>query len=174
MGSLSHILVSILVVVLGLAVITGLWYRIMKCIDEVRRGSWLTQILTGFGLWGWLTKGSASFFTSLLAKLGLGSMFAGFGVVLAIPTLAGWLFSPSGLTIGERFVVFILGAISLACLAGMIYCGYGIIMDFSALSAAMWWWSLSKITWFCVGYIVLWGLTLFMGFFTCSVIEDYS
>ncbi|MBH0296414.1 hypothetical protein I6945_04995 [Helicobacter pylori] len=36
----------------------------------------------------------------------------------------------------------------LACLAGMIYCGYGIITDFNALSAAMWWWSLSKITWF--------------------------
>ncbi|MGN8388361.1 hypothetical protein ACR9KG_06215 [Helicobacter pylori] len=31
----------------------------------------------------------------------------------------------------------------LACLAGMIYCGYGIITDFNALSAAMWWWSLS-------------------------------
>ncbi|EJB37476.1 hypothetical protein HPNQ4110_1334 [Helicobacter pylori NQ4110] len=31
-------------------------------------------------------------------------------------------------------------------------------MDFSALSAAMWWWSLSKITWFCIGYIALWGL----------------
>ncbi|NPS34445.1 hypothetical protein HPY20_04970 [Helicobacter pylori] len=173
MGSLSHILVSILVVVLGLVVITGLWYRIMKCIDEVRRGSWLTQILTGFGLWGWLTKGSASFFTSLLAKLGLGSMFAGLGVVLAIPTLAGWLFSPSGLTIGERFVVFILGAISLACLAGMIYCGYGIITDFSALSAAMWW-SLSKITWFYIGYAVLCVLTLVMGSATCYKIEDYS
>ncbi|EKQ72934.1 hypothetical protein HMPREF1391_00056 [Helicobacter pylori GAM100Ai] len=26
----------------------------------------------------------------------------------------------------------------LACLAGMIYLGYGIITDFSALSAAMW------------------------------------
>lgn len=51
----------------------------------------------------------------------------------------------------------------LACLAGMIYCGYGIIMDFSALSSTMWW-SLSKITWFCVGYIALWGLTLIMGF----------
>ncbi|WQW45004.1 hypothetical protein KVM81_05770 [Helicobacter pylori] len=174
MGSLSHILVSILVVVLGLAVITGLWYRIMECIDEVRRGSWLTQILTGFGLWGWLTKGSASFFTSLLAKLGLGSMFAGLGVVLAVPTLAGWLFGRSGLTAGERFVVFILGAFSLAFLVGMIYCGYGIITDFSALSAAMGWWSLSKITWFCVGYIALWGLTLFMGRLTCSVIEDYS
>ncbi len=174
MGSLSHILVSILVVVLGLAVITGLWYRIMKCIDEVRRGSWLTQILTGFGLWGWLTKGSASFFTSLLAKIGLGSMFAGLGVVLAVPTLAGWLFSHSGLTAGERFVVFVLGAFSLASLVGMIYCGYGIITDFSTLSAAMWWWSLSKITWFCMGYIALWGLALIMGFLTCSVIEDYS
>ncbi|MEJ8625084.1 hypothetical protein MMN26_03175 [Helicobacter pylori] len=52
----------------------------------------------------------------------------------------------------------------LACLAGTIYFGYGIITDFSALSAAMWWWSLSKITWFCVGYIALWGLTLIMGF----------
>ncbi|GHP45953.1 hypothetical protein VN0223_09250 [Helicobacter pylori] len=51
----------------------------------------------------------------------------------------------------------------LACLAGMIYCGYGIIMDFSALSSTMWW-SLSKITWFCVGYIALCGLTLIMGF----------
>ncbi|GAA9424096.1 hypothetical protein TH0833_12200 [Helicobacter pylori] len=51
----------------------------------------------------------------------------------------------------------------LACLAEMIYCGYGIIMDFSALSSTMWW-SLSKITWFCVGYIALWGLTLIMGF----------
>ncbi|WP_231175004.1 hypothetical protein [Helicobacter pylori] len=65
----------------------------------------------------------------------------------------------------------------LACLVGMIYCGYGIIMDFSALSSTMWW-SLSKITWFCVGYIALWGLTLgayaFYGFFTCSTIEDYS
>ncbi|GAA8312832.1 hypothetical protein HpKG88_12660 [Helicobacter pylori] len=50
----------------------------------------------------------------------------------------------------------------LACLAGMIYCGHGIIMDFSALSSTMWW-SLSKITWFCVGYIALWGLTLIMG-----------
>ncbi|GAA7483460.1 hypothetical protein HpMMM91_10750 [Helicobacter pylori] len=61
----------------------------------------------------------------------------------------------------------------LACLAGMIYCGYGIITDFSALSAAMLW-SLSKITWFCIGYIALWGLTLIMGFFTCSTMEDYS
>ncbi|EJB55855.1 hypothetical protein HPHPH28_0329 [Helicobacter pylori Hp H-28] len=52
----------------------------------------------------------------------------------------------------------------LACLAGMIYCGYGIITDFSALSSTMWWWSLSKIAWFCVGYIALWGLTLIMGF----------
>ncbi|MDU9763659.1 hypothetical protein [Helicobacter pylori] len=62
----------------------------------------------------------------------------------------------------------------LACLAGMIYLGYGIITDFSALSSTMWWWSLSKITWFCVGYIALWGLMLFMGRLTCSVIEDYS
>ncbi len=151
-----------------------LWYRIMECIDEVRKGGWITQILTGFGLWGWLTRGSTSFFTSLLAKFGLGSMFAGLGVVLAIPTLAGWLFSRSGLTAGERFWVFILGAISLACLAGMIYFGYGIVTDFSALSAAMWWWSLSKITWFCIGYIALWGLTLIMGYFTCSTIEDFS
>ncbi|MCQ2848597.1 hypothetical protein JT050_03455 [Helicobacter pylori] len=64
-------------------------------------------------------------------------------------------------------------ALKLACLVGMIYCGYGIITDFNALSAAMWW-SLSKITWFCMGYIALWGLTLFMGFLTCSVIEYYS
>ncbi|MGL2436982.1 hypothetical protein ACOWL0_06270 [Helicobacter pylori] len=62
----------------------------------------------------------------------------------------------------------------LACLAGMIYCGYGIIMDFSALSAAMWWWSLSKITWFCIGYALFWSLALIMGFLTCSVIEDCS
>ncbi|WQW39195.1 hypothetical protein KVK96_06020 [Helicobacter pylori] len=62
----------------------------------------------------------------------------------------------------------------LACLAGMIYYGYGIITDFSALSSTMWWWSLSKITWFCIDYIALWGLTLIMGFLTCSVIEDYS
>ncbi|GAA8799253.1 hypothetical protein DUHN25_11870 [Helicobacter pylori] len=62
----------------------------------------------------------------------------------------------------------------LACLAGMIYLGYGIIMDFSALSSTMWWWSLSKITWFCVGYIALWGLTLIVGFFTCPTVEDYS
>ncbi|WRF71959.1 hypothetical protein FNE42_06155 [Helicobacter pylori] len=62
----------------------------------------------------------------------------------------------------------------LACLAGMIYCDYGIIMDFSALSSTMWWWSLSKITWFCVGYIALWWLTLIMGRLTCSTIEDYS
>ncbi|GAA6838789.1 hypothetical protein HpHNI3_11520 [Helicobacter pylori] len=171
---MAHFIFSVVVVVLGLVLITMLWYRIMECIDEIRRGSWLTQILTGFGLWGWLTKGSASFFTSLLAKFGLGSMFAGLGVVLAIPTLTGWLFSRSGLTAGERFVVFILGAFSLASLVGMIYCGYGIIMDFSTLSSTMWWWSLSKITWFCVGYIALWGLTLFMGRLTCSTIEDYS
>ncbi|MGT0060763.1 hypothetical protein [Helicobacter pylori] len=62
----------------------------------------------------------------------------------------------------------------LACLAEMIYCGYGIITDFSTLSSTMWWWSLSKITWFYVGYIVLWGLTLIMGLLTCSTIEDYS
>ncbi|WP_121104921.1 hypothetical protein [Helicobacter pylori] len=62
----------------------------------------------------------------------------------------------------------------LACLAGMIYCGYGIITDFSALSAAMWWWSLSKITWLCIGYALSWSLALIMGFLTCSVIEDYS
>ncbi|MCQ2784101.1 hypothetical protein JT157_01190 [Helicobacter pylori] len=43
-------------------------------------------------------------------------------------------------------------ALKLACLVGMIYCGYGIITDFNALSAAMGWWSLSKITWFCIGY----------------------
>ncbi len=83
---MAHFIFSVVVVVLGLAVIAGLWYHIMECIDEVRRGSWLTQILTGFGLWGWLTKGSASFFTSLLAKLGLGSMLASLGVVLAIPS----------------------------------------------------------------------------------------
>ncbi|KAA6500003.1 hypothetical protein [Helicobacter pylori] len=65
-------------------------------------------------------------------------------------------------------------ALKLACLAEMIYCGYGIITDFNALSAAMGWWSLSKITWFCIGYIALWGLTLIMGFLTCSAIEDYS
>ncbi|GAA7407996.1 hypothetical protein ID0741_08910 [Helicobacter pylori] len=52
----------------------------------------------------------------------------------------------------------------LACLVGMIYFGYGIIMDFSVLSAAMLWWSLSKITWFYIGYAIyaflhlLWGL----------------
>ncbi|GAA6837432.1 hypothetical protein VN0644_06510 [Helicobacter pylori] len=86
---MAHFIFSVVVVFLGLVLITVLWYRIMECIDEVRRGSWLTQILTGFGLWGWLTKGSASFFTSLLAKFGLGSMFAGIGVVLAISTLAG-------------------------------------------------------------------------------------
>ncbi|WP_120913350.1 hypothetical protein [Helicobacter pylori] len=62
----------------------------------------------------------------------------------------------------------------LACLAGMIYCGYGIITDFSALSAAMGWWSLSKITWFCVGYALFWSLVLIMGRLACSVIEDYS
>ncbi|WP_042966440.1 hypothetical protein [Helicobacter pylori] len=62
----------------------------------------------------------------------------------------------------------------LACLAGMIYCGYGIITDFNALSAAMWWWSLSKITWFCIGYVLFWSLALIMGFLTCSAIEDHS
>ncbi|WP_120881553.1 hypothetical protein [Helicobacter pylori] len=61
----------------------------------------------------------------------------------------------------------------LACLAGMIYYGYGIITDFSALSAAMWW-SLSKITWFYIGYAILCVLTLLMGSFTCYKIEDYS
>ncbi|WQV54162.1 hypothetical protein KVM55_06045 [Helicobacter pylori] len=65
-------------------------------------------------------------------------------------------------------------ALKLACLVGMIYCGYGIITDFNALSAAMWWWSLSKITWFCIGYALFWPLMLIMGFLTCSVIEDYS
>ncbi|GAA7601678.1 hypothetical protein JP0036_11380 [Helicobacter pylori] len=61
----------------------------------------------------------------------------------------------------------------LACLAEMIYFGYGIITDFSALSAAMLW-SLSKITWFYIGYAILCVLTLVMGSATCSVIEDYS
>ncbi|GAA7718712.1 hypothetical protein JP0160_09450 [Helicobacter pylori] len=61
----------------------------------------------------------------------------------------------------------------LACLAGMIYYGYGIIMDFSALSAAMLW-SLSKITWFYIGYAILCVLTLVMGSTTCYKIEDYS
>ncbi|GAA8163334.1 hypothetical protein HpBT125_10270 [Helicobacter pylori] len=61
----------------------------------------------------------------------------------------------------------------LACLTGMIYCGYGIITDFSTLSAAMLW-SLSKITWFYIGYTILCVLTLIMGSFTCSTIEDYS
>ncbi|EMG80009.1 hypothetical protein L6504_06985 [Helicobacter pylori] len=65
-------------------------------------------------------------------------------------------------------------ALKLACLVGMIYCGYGIITDFSALSAAMWWWFLSKITWFCIGYVLFWPLTLIVGRLTCSVIEDYS
>ncbi|EMG85196.1 hypothetical protein [Helicobacter pylori] len=65
-------------------------------------------------------------------------------------------------------------ALKLACLVGMIYCGYGIITDFNALSAAMWWWSLSKITWFCIGYALFWPLALIMGRLTCSVIEDYS
>ncbi|GAA7448058.1 hypothetical protein BD0144_07740 [Helicobacter pylori] len=60
----------------------------------------------------------------------------------------------------------------LACLAGMIYCGYGIIMDFSALSAAMWWWFLSKITWFYMGYAILCVLTLVVGSVTCYKIED--
>ncbi|GAA8881936.1 hypothetical protein VN0909_09100 [Helicobacter pylori] len=61
----------------------------------------------------------------------------------------------------------------LACLVGMIYCGYGIIMDFSALSATMLW-SLSKITWFYIGYAILCVLTLVMGSATCYKIEDYS
>ncbi|WP_195836209.1 hypothetical protein [Helicobacter pylori] len=61
----------------------------------------------------------------------------------------------------------------LACLVGMIYYGYGIIMDFSALSAAMLW-SLSKITWFYIGYAILCVLTLVMGSATCYKIEDYS
>lgn len=47
----------------------------------------------------------------------------------------------------------------------MIYCGYGIITDFSALSSTMWWWSLSKITWFYIGYAILCVLTLVMGVF---------
>ncbi|WP_237013620.1 hypothetical protein [Helicobacter pylori] len=71
-------------------------------------------------------------------------------------------------------MVFILGAISLASLVGMIYFGYGIITDFSTLSAAMWWWSLSKIKWFYIGYVILCVLTLVMGRLTCSKIEDYS
>ncbi|WP_212776167.1 hypothetical protein [Helicobacter pylori] len=62
----------------------------------------------------------------------------------------------------------------LACLTGMIYFGYGIIMDFSALSATMLWWSLSKITWFYIGYAILCVLTLVMGSATCYKIEDYS
>ncbi|MCQ2713078.1 hypothetical protein JT152_03760 [Helicobacter pylori] len=62
----------------------------------------------------------------------------------------------------------------LACLAGMIYCSYGIITGFNALSAAMGWWSLSKITWFCIGYALFWSLVLIMGRLTCSTIEDYS
>lgn len=53
----------------------------------------------------------------------------------------------------------------------MIYCGYGIIMDFSTLSAAMWW-SLSKITWFYIGYAILCVLTLVVGSVTCYKIED--
>ncbi|WP_187888561.1 hypothetical protein [Helicobacter pylori] len=62
----------------------------------------------------------------------------------------------------------------LACLAGMIYYGYGIITDFSALSSTMWWWSLSKITWFYIGYAISCVLTLVMGSATCYKIEDYS
>ncbi|GAA7506514.1 hypothetical protein JP0009_05280 [Helicobacter pylori] len=62
----------------------------------------------------------------------------------------------------------------LACLTGMIYFGYGIIMDFNALSATMLWWSLSKITWFYIGYAILCVLTLVMGSATCYKIEDYS
>ncbi|GAA7646915.1 hypothetical protein HpHA121_11540 [Helicobacter pylori] len=62
----------------------------------------------------------------------------------------------------------------LACLMGMIYCGYGIIMDFSALLSTMLWWSLSKITWFYIGYAILCVLTLVMGSTTCYKIEDYS
>ncbi|UOS17578.1 hypothetical protein MPF99_02035 [Helicobacter pylori] len=61
----------------------------------------------------------------------------------------------------------------LACLTEMIYCGYGIITDFSALSVAMLW-SLSKITWFYIGYTILCVLTLVMGSFICSTIKDYS
>ncbi|WP_154436943.1 hypothetical protein [Helicobacter pylori] len=61
----------------------------------------------------------------------------------------------------------------LACLVGMIYFGYGIIMDFSALSSTMLWWSLSKITWFHIGYAILCVLTLVMGSATCYKIEDY-
>ncbi|TPH82032.1 hypothetical protein [Helicobacter pylori] len=62
----------------------------------------------------------------------------------------------------------------LACLTGMIYFGYGIIMDFSTLSSTMLWWSLSKITWFYIGYAILCVLTLVMGSATCYKIEDYS
>nr|WP_237003260.1 hypothetical protein [Helicobacter pylori] len=150
MGSLSHILLSILVVILGLALVAMLLNRIKECVKACIK----------------------SFFTSLLAKFGLGKFV--FGGFLSIPTLTAWIFGRSGFTAGEKFVIFCLGVLSLTCLIGTAYFGYGIITDFSALSATMWWWSLSKITWFCVGYIVLWGLTLFMGFFTCSVIEDYS
>lgn len=61
----------------------------------------------------------------------------------------------------------------LVCLVGMIYLGYGIIIDFSILLVVMWWWFLLKIIWFCVGYIVLWGFMFIMGFFICFIIEDY-
>ncbi len=53
MGSLSHILVSILVVVLGLALVAMLLNRIKECVKACIK----------------------SFFTSLLAKLGLESLF---------------------------------------------------------------------------------------------------
>ncbi len=82
--------------------------------------------------------------------------------VLTIPMLAGWIFSHRSLTAGERLVVFALGAISLVCLAGMVYVGYRIIGDFSVLSAAMGWWSLSKITWFFVQAILFYGYSRFL------------
>ncbi len=61
----------------------------------------------------------------------------------------------------------------LACLAGMIYCGYGIIMDFSALSH-------NVVVVFIKNNMVLHRLcdlcvlTLVMGSTTCYKIEYYS
>ncbi|GAA9737547.1 hypothetical protein VN0682_05770 [Helicobacter pylori] len=96
----------------------------LKFLLDLVFGAGLQKVQHSFSLPYWLS-------------LGLESMFADLGVVLAIPTLTGWLFSRSTLTARERFWVFILGAFSLASLVGMIHCGYGIITDFSALSVAM-------------------------------------
>ncbi|WP_104760559.1 hypothetical protein [Helicobacter cetorum] len=137
MWSWSHIAVSSMVAILGLAVVGILMLMKQDFVESNDKSSkgFLGGLLGGGSVWAWLTGGSAAGATSGLATLGLGSMFPGLGVAMGVGLLASWLISRKrSLTPSEKFKIFILSIISFLSILAMIGLGGYIIWFFDSLS----------------------------------------